>query len=146
MPALTKRDNVILIGGDISNPWDDLFQDRMNFTAKFMPDGSIMVANRAPARGEQAIYSQTDSVQYCVVSYLPNPDRSGVVMLIEGTDAEATEAAGDFLLSDDQLSSFKKLLHAQKFPYFEVLLKVSSVPGTPLTASIEAYRTYPALN
>jgi hypothetical protein len=146
MPALTKRDNVILIGGNISNPWDDLFESRMNFTAKFEPDGSIMVANRAPAKGEQPIYSQTDSVQYCVVSYLPNPDHSGVVMLIEGTDAEATEAAGDFLMSDDQLSSFKKLLHVQKFPYFEVLLKVSSVPGTPLTASIEAYRTYPALN
>jgi hypothetical protein len=146
MPALTKRDNVILIGGNISNPWDDLFESRMNFTAKFNPDGSIMVANRAAAKGEQAIYSQTDSVQYCVVSYLPNPDHTGVVMLIEGTDAEATEAAGDFLMSDEQLSGFKRLLHVQKFPYFEVLLKVSSVPGTPLTASVEAYRTYPALN
>jgi len=145
MPALTKRDNVILIGGNISNPWDDLFEDRMNFTVKFEPDGSIMVANRAPAAGEQATYSQTDSVQYCVVSYLPNPDHSGVVMLIEGTDAEASEAAGDFLMSDEQLSSFKKLMRVDKFPYFEVLLKVSSVPGTPLTASVEAFRTYPNL-
>lgn len=67
-------------------------------------------------------------------------------MLIEGTDAEASEAAGDFLLSDDQLSSFKKLIHVEKIPYFEVLLKVSSVPGTPLTASVEAYRAYPALH
>jgi hypothetical protein len=146
MPALTKRDNVILIGGRISNPWDDLFEDRMNFTVDFETNGSITVANRAPAPGEQVTYSQTDSVQYCVVSYLPNPDHDGVVMLIEGTDAEATEAAGDFLLSDDQLSSFKRLMHVNSFPYFEVLLKVSSVPGTPLTASVEAYRTYPALH
>jgi hypothetical protein len=146
MPALTKRDNVILIGGKISNPWDDLFEERMNFTVKFAPDGSIAVTNRAPAQGEQASYSQTDSVQYCVVSYLPNPDHDGQVMLIEGTDAEATEAAGDFLMSDDQLAGFKKVLHVAKFPYFEVLLKVSSVPGTPLTASVEAYRTYPALH
>lgn len=146
MPALTKRDNVILIGGKISNPWDNLFEDRMNFTVNFEPDGSIMVSNRAPTAGEQAIYSQTDSVQYCVISYLPNPDHSGVVMLIEGTDAEASEAAGDFLMSDEQLASFKRLLHVKTFPYFEVLLKVSSVPGTPLTASVEAYRTYPTLN
>lgn len=146
MPALTKRDNVILIGGRISNPWDDLFEARMNFTVKFEGNDSIMVVNRAPAPGEQASYSQSDSVQYCVVSYLPNPDHDGVIMLIEGTDAEATEAAGDFLLSDDQLSGFKKLMHVEKFPYFEVLLKVSSVPGTPLTASVEAYRTYPALH
>lgn len=146
MPALTKRDNVILIGGSISNPWDDLFEDRMNFTVKFQANDSIMVVNRAPAPGEKASYSQSDSVQYCVISYLPNPDHDGVVMLIEGTDAEATEAAGDFLLSDDQLSSFKRLMHTDKFPYFEVLLKVSSVPGTPLTASVEAFRTYPALH
>ena len=146
LPVLTKRDNVILIGGKISNPWDDLFEDRMNFTVRFEPNGSIVVVNRAPGASEQATYSQTDSVQFCVISYLPNPDHSGNVMLIEGTDAEASEAAGDFLMSDDQLSSFKRLLHVKKFPYFEVLLKVSSVPGTPLSASIEAYRTYPALD
>jgi hypothetical protein len=146
MPGLIKRDNVILIGGRISNPWDDIFESRMNFTVKFQPDGTIAVMNRAPIAGEQLAYSQTNSVQYCVISYLPNPDHKGIVMLIEGTNAEATEAAGDFLLSEDQLSGFKKTLHAERFPYFEVLLKVSSVPGTPLTASVEAYRAYPNLH
>ena len=66
--------------------------------------------------------------------------------LTEGTGAEATEAAGNFLLSENQLSSFKRLLRAEKFPYFEVLLKVASVRGTPLTAAIEAYRSYPNLH
>lgn len=145
MPDLTNRDNVILIGGRISNPWDDLFEGRMNFTVKFDSDGSIEVVNRAPAAGEQPVYSQTNSAQYCVVAYLPNPGHSGNVLLIEGTGAEATEAAGNFLLSENQLSSFKKTLHADKFPYFEVLLKVSSVQGTPLTSTVEAYRAYPNL-
>ena len=146
LPDLTKRDNVILIGGRISNPWDDLFESHMNFVAKFATNGSIAVINNAPAAGEQKVYAQTDSVQYCVVSYLPNPDHDGVVLLIEGTGAEATEAAGDFLLSEYQLSTLKKLLHVNKLPYFEVLLKVSSVPGTPLTTSIEAFRGYPNLH
>ncbi|MGD0738824.1 MAG: hypothetical protein ABR957_04450 [Terracidiphilus sp.] len=146
LPDLTKRDNVILIGGRISNPWDDLFEGHMNFVAKFSTDGPITVVNRAPTGSELAVYTQTDSTQYCVVSYQPNPDHNGVVLLIEGTGAEATEAAGDFLLSDDQLSAFKKLLRADKFPYFDVLLKVSSVPGTPLTATVEAYRSYPNLH
>ena len=146
MPDLTKRDNVILIGGRISNPWDDLFESRMNFFVQFDINGSITVANRTPAVGEQKIYTQTDSVEYCAVAYLPNPDHNGIVLLIEGTNAEATEAAGDFLLSEDQLSNLKKTLHANKLPYFEVLLKVSSVPGTPLTATIEAYRAYPNLH
>jgi hypothetical protein len=146
LPDLTKRDNVILIGGRISNPWDDLFESHMNFVANFETDGSIAVINHIPATGEQKVYSHTESTQYCVVAYLPNPDHHGIVLLVEGTGAEATEAAGDFLLSEYQLSSLKKLLHVSKLPYFEVLLKVSSVPGTPLTASIEAFRGYPNLH
>jgi len=145
MPDLTARDSLILIGGRISNPWDDLFEGRMNFAVNFDKDGSITVVNRAPAAGERHIYAQEDSVQYCVVAYLPNPNHNGVVMLIEGTRAEATEAAGNFLFSENQLSNFKRTLHASRFPYFEALLKVSSVQGTPLTASVEAYRAYPNL-
>jgi hypothetical protein len=68
------------------------------------------------------------------------------VLIIEGSNAEATEAAGNFLLSEVQLSNFKGMLRKNKLPYFEVLLKVSSVPGTPLTASIEAYREYSNLH
>ena len=142
MPDLITRDNVILIGGRISNPWDDLYEARMNFTVEFDDDGSISVVNRAPTHGEQQVYEATPSVGYCVVGYLPNPDQSGIVMLIEGTNAEATEGAGDFLLSNDELSNLKQMLHANKLPYFEVLLKVSSVPGTPLTTTIEAYRNH----
>jgi len=142
MPDLTKQDNVILIGGQLSNPWDQLYENRTNFITKFDSNGLIAVINRAPTASEQQIYTQTDSVQYCVVAYLPNPDHNGVVLLIEGTNAEATEAAGDFLLSEYQLSNFAKMLHVHELPYFEVLLKVSSVPGTPLTSSIKTYRVY----
>lgn len=145
MPDLTNRDNVILIGGKISNPWDDLFESHMNFTVNFNNDGSIEVVNRAPAAGEPAIYAESNSVQYCVIGYLPNPSHNGQVLLIEGTAAEATEAAGNFLLSESQLSSFKKTLHVERLPYFEVLLKVSSVQGTPLASTVEAYRAYPNL-
>jgi len=145
MPDLTNHDNVILIGGRISNPWDDLFEGRMNFSVKFDNDGSIAVVNRAPATGEQPMYTQSNSAQYCVVGYLPNPSHNGQVLLIEGTGAEATEAAGNFLLSESQLSSFKKTLHVERLPYFEVLLKVSSVQGTPLASTVEAYRAYPNL-
>lgn len=145
MADLMKRDNVILIGAQKSNPWDELFDGRTNFVTTFNDNGLITVINRSPTSKEQPIYAQTDAAEYCVVSYLPNPEHTGVALLIEGTDAEATEAAGDFLLSEEQLSNFRKMLHANNFPYFEVLLKVSSVRGTPLTATIAAYRVYPDL-
>jgi hypothetical protein len=146
MADLMRRDNVILIGARKSNPWDELFESRTNFLTEFNDNGVVTVMNRAPLSGEQKIYTQTDAAEYCVVAYLPNSDLNGIVLLIEGTDAEATEAAGDFLLSEDQLSNFKRTLHVNQLPYFEVLLKVSSVRGTPLTATIDAYRTYPNLH
>jgi hypothetical protein len=146
MPDLSNRDNVILIGGRLSNPWDDLFEGRMNFTVRFDNSGSNVVVNRSPAAGEQASYAQINSLQYCVIGYLPKPNHNGSVLLIEGTAAEATEAAGDFLFSESQLSNLKKALNTDKFPYFEALLKVTSVEGTPLTATVEAYRTYPNLH
>jgi hypothetical protein len=77
---------------------------------------------------------------------MPNQSNSGKVLLIEGSSVEATEAGGDFLLSEEQMSSLLKSWHVTTFPYFEVLLKTSQVSGTPLTATIEAYRTYPNLH
>lgn len=146
LPDLTQRDNVILIGARISNPWDDLFESRMNFVVRINNDRSISVLNRAPSAGEQKVYQQSQATQYCVVAFLPNPSHNGVLLIVEGSNAEATEAAGNFLLSEGPLSNFKKMLKLNQLPYFEVLLKVSSVPGTPLTAAIEAYRAYPNLH
>ncbi|HEV2484910.1 MAG TPA: hypothetical protein VGT08_05205 [Terracidiphilus sp.] len=143
MPDLIKHDNVILIGARKSNPWDELFDNRMNFITEF---DSPMVVNRTPVKGEQATYLPTDADGYCIIAYMPNSDHSGMVMLIEGTNAEATEAAGDFLFSEDQLSGFMKMLHVNELPPFQVLLKVSAVRGTPLSASVEAYRVFPSLH
>ena len=142
MPALLKRDNVILIGARIANPWDELFENRMNFAAE-TENSFTIITNRKPLAGEQKVYARGDSAGYCTIAYLPNPSSSGGVLLIEGTSAEATEAAGDFLMSEEQLSNFRNTLHTQNFPYFEALLKISAVRGTPLTVTIEAYRTYP---
>lgn len=148
MPALVKQDNVILIGGRVSNPWSELFENHLNFIENtiFEGFGTTTVTNRAPAAGEPQLYTSTDSVGYCVVAYLPNTGHDGKVLLLEGTSSEATEAAGDFLLSADQFAAFKNMLHTTQLPYFEVLLKTSQVRGTPLTATVEAYRIYPDLH
>jgi hypothetical protein len=146
MASLLKQDNVILIGSPIANPWDELFESRLTFTATLNNGAPTFITDRAPAAGEQSTYIPTGSVGYCTVAYLPNSDQNGSVLLIEGTGSEATEAAGDFLLSEDQLSKFHKMLHATKLPYFEVLLKASQVKGTPLSTTLVAYRTYPNLH
>jgi hypothetical protein len=148
MPALVKQDNVILIGGRISNPWSELFESQLNFieNTNFEGLGTTTVTNRVPAAGESATYTSGDSVGYCVVAYMPNPAHDGKVLLLEGTSSEATEAAGDFVLSPDQFSAFRAMLHSSQLPYFEVLLKTSQVRGTPLTVTVQAYRVYPGLH
>jgi hypothetical protein len=146
LASLLKQDNVILIGSPIANPWDEVFESRLTFTATLNNGAPTFITNRAPTTGEQSTYIPTGSVGYCTVAYLPNPDHDGSVLLLEGTGSEATEAAGDFLLSEDQLSNFRKMLHVNKFPYFEVLLKTSQVKGTPLSTTLVAYRTYPNLH
>jgi hypothetical protein len=140
--ALANQDNMILIGSQYTNPWQQLFEAQLNF--KENPPGVDpgTVINRSPRAGERSIYSPTDAVGYCVVAYLPNPDRETKALLIEGTSSEATEAGGDFLLSEDKFSAFQKILQSTGMPYFEVLLKTAQVRGTPITASVEAYRTY----
>ncbi len=149
MAALIQKDNVILIGSPIGNPWVDLFEDRLNFVEKFdsnNPVSPVSISNRTPVSNEQEIYTPDGSTSYCAVAYLPNLDHNGNVLLFVGTDSETTQAAGDFLLSEGQLSSFQKMLHVSKFPYFEVLLKTSEVKGTPLSATVVTYRTYPNLH
>jgi len=144
--TLLKQNNVILIGGKASDPWEGLYDDKLTFSEgmKFDDLGVSSVVNRSPKSGELAEYVATDSVGWCVVAYLPNPAQNTAVLLLEGTGSEATEAAGDFLFSEEQLSGLLKKFGTRTFPPFEVLLKISQVKGTPLTTSIEAYRTYPA--
>lgn len=142
-PALIKQHNVILIGGRITNPWEEIFDKQLNFTVSHDQNRLPMIINRAPNSGEPSVYPRDNSTGYSVAAYLPNPDDSGKVLVIEGTTSESTEAAGDFLLSEEQLSNFEKTLHVTHLPYFNVLLKTSLVKGTPLSATVLSYRTYP---
>jgi hypothetical protein len=143
-----KRDNVILIGGRKSVPWDHLYDDQINFMTDFdYAHGLEIVTNRNPQPGEQAIYTvplaPNSLVSYAVVAFLPNPSRTGNSIILAGTDSDATGAAGAFLTSEEQMERFRKKLHVDRFPYFEVLLKTSRLSGTFFDAKVIAYRTYP---
>ncbi len=145
LPDLLKTDNVILVGSQFGNPWDQLFQSHLNFIAKddfSSPDPSVSIINRAPEAGEQPIYKPSGSLAYCTVAYLPNPEADGKVLLIGGVGTGSLDAARDLLFSNSQLSSFRKLLHVEKLPYFEVLIRVLIVKGTPVNETMLAYRVY----
>ena len=144
-----KRDSSILIGGKKSNPWVRLFDDQMNFSLDYDDRlGHTLVANHHPRPEEEAIYAAPTDLNsftgYCVVAYLSNPSHTGNVIILAGTDSDATSAAAEFITSEESLARFRSTLHVEKFPYFEVLLKSSRVSGTSFSSEVLAYRTYPA--
>ena len=142
-----KRDNVILIGGKKANPWVRLLDDKLNFPLEYdNAHSQAYVANRQPIPGEQAVYApvmeRNALTAYSVIAFLPNPSRTGKMILLAGTDSDATGAAAEFLTSEDGISSLNKRFHAQKTPYFEVLLKTSRLSGTSFSAEPLAFREY----
>lgn len=146
-----KRDNVVLIGGKKAVPWDYLFDDQLNFVTDYdYTQGLQIVRNRRPKPGEQAVYSvsvsSTNLVGYAAIAYLPNPSHTGNIIILAGTDSDATGAAAAFLTSEDQMQKLRATLHVTRFPYFEVLLQTSRLSGTFFNAELVAYRTYPDLH
>jgi len=155
MPALFNRDNVILFGTPKSNLWMQVFESRMAFVLERNPNldansspatPQVVVANHAPASGEQAVYAPSGAVGYCTAAYLPNPQHTGRVMLIEGTSSEAAQGCGEFMLSEPSLSALQAKLGTAEHPYFQVLLRTSQLIDTPIGATVVAYRSFPDLH
>jgi hypothetical protein len=125
----------------------ELFADQRNFRIVYdAAAGHTFVQNAHPRGSEQPTYSvakqEHATLGYGVVAYLPTPDHEGKVLIVEGTDSQATNVTGDFLTSEESLSSLFQQMPKGKLPYFEVLLRTKRVSGTPLRAEIVAYRTY----
>lgn len=155
LPSLMKRDNVILFGTELSNPWFELFQNRLVFAIQRNPSvadptqrgaAREIVADRAPAAGEQAVYTPSTAVGYCTAAYLPNLEHTGRVLIIAGTTSEAAQGCGDFLLSEPGMESLQKKLGKTTFPYFQVLLRTSQLIDTPIASSILAVRSFPNMH
>lgn len=145
-PESIKANNVILIGGRQSNPWVDLYKDRLNFFMDYDPSHQRpSIVNRAPAPGEKAVYQLSDDPNhsYSVVAFLPNFGDNRYAIILSGTDSQATRAAGEFITSTDGLSQIRQKLPTGRFPFFELLLSSSRLEGTTLNTEIVAYRVHP---
>jgi hypothetical protein len=141
-----KSDNVILIGGRESNPWVDLYRERMNFLMEYEPSTQrSYVLNRNPKPGEKAVYEtlhQDPNQSYSVVSFLPNLEERRYVLILSGMDSQATRAAGEFITSAEGLAAVRQKLPTGHFPYFELVLSSSRRVGTTLRTEIVAYRVH----
>ncbi len=151
-PRDLEDGNYIFIGSPASNPWVLLFENRLNFrevrsdevkgSAKFFVNGH-------PRPGEQAIYkglplTGLKGEDYATIAVLPTDTRRGNVLIIQGLQQESTEAAGLFLSDPRNCQQLKRVLGLpdmmNKPTYFEVLLRISAVAGSPTSATIVSSR------
>ncbi|HLX46618.1 MAG TPA: hypothetical protein VKR43_24385 [Bryobacteraceae bacterium] len=147
-----EEGNYIFIGSPASNPWVLLFENRLNFQEVRSDEvrGSVKYfVNRQPRPGEQATYkglalTGQNGEDYATISVLPTDTRRGKVMIIQGLQQEGTEAAGLFLSDQRECQLLQKALgiqdEARRSTYFEALLRISAVGGSPTSTTIVANR------
>src|SRR5579875_411048 len=123
-----NSENLILFGSERSNPWVQLFNRYLDFQFVEEVPGRITVVDRKPRPGDPSKYplpamSHSGREGYSVLALLPGMARDSSVLLIAGTDMEATETAGGVATSESDLASVLKHVWAdisKPTPYFEL--------------------------
>jgi hypothetical protein len=139
--------NVVLIGRPASNLWNEMFENRLNFYIYSDLQRNLMVCqNRSPQPGEQAEYLPVEEgakrTVYATISFLPNVNNEGNALLIAGNSSGAQELAAEFVTSEGLLKSFTDRIGAgdDRVPYFELLLRTTTLAGIAKESQIVAYR------
>ena len=124
-----SQGNSVLIGGEGSNLWTSLFTPKMNFRFVEVNDHLHYFENEHPLSGELPRYNviypseANVAVGYADVALTQNPTRTGYVLLINGTDLQASEAAAQYLLHGSLPAEVTSILNREDLRYFEILLR-----------------------
>src|SRR5262249_44103917 len=103
--------------------------------------------NRHPASGEETSYvnhwNGVDETNYAVIALVPNLNRTGHILLLEGLDGAGTDAAQDMLFrSNDLQDILNKIRHADgTLGSMEVLLESNSVDSNATGTHIVSVHT-----
>jgi hypothetical protein len=145
-----KSSNAILLGSTHTNPWVSLFEKNLNFKLEYMPEvDQSFVLNEHPTGAEQKRYvngtAGTANRTYGAIDYLPSLDGTGHVLIIQGLNMAATQAAADTLFSSEEMKPILKqaVRPDGSVKSFELLVETSSIGATAPGAQIIATRFYP---
>jgi hypothetical protein len=145
-----QEGNYIFLGGPTSNPWVQLFENKLNF--QVVEDGiggTMHFVNLHPQPGEQATYqglNHTGSAgdDYATIALMPTSSGNGNVLILQGLRQEGTEALGELLSNPTDRERLRHALgldaNSGKSPYFEALMRVDAMAGAPVSLSIVATR------
>jgi hypothetical protein len=144
-----ENSNVILLGSKHTNPWVSLFEKRLAFRLEYTPEvDASYVLNEHPAGAEQKMYrNSTDAnsnVTYGTIAYLPSLDGPSHVLIVQGLNMAATQAAADLLFNGQAIQAVLKQATQRdgSLRPFELLIETTSIGATAPGAQIVATRIY----
>ena len=154
-PEDFRNVNVILLGAPTYNPWDEMFDNRLNFHLHY--DGTrniVSVLNAKPENGEPSEYlpaaedpthrGYTHGFGYIAVT--TNLEGNGRVMMVEGSTIAGVDASLSFLMNDAKMAPILKKASSSKGDHndFEILLGANFLKSSSPDAQVLATRFYPS--
>lgn len=139
-PRDLDNHNVVFLGSAYSDPWVQEFDDERQFRLAVDPaTRRLCFSNESPRPGEANRFCTSGDEgsggeAYGLVTFLPNLQHRGNILIVEGTNAEGTEAAGGYLIDSPFISEVRQRLGTagvDPLPYFQALLKTADVHGAP---------------
>ncbi len=133
-------DDFVLLGSPRSNPWGELFQKQLDFEFEDDPEHyAEVIRNIRPQPGELPVYQPTakgweTGKAFATVAFVGNPGQKGHVLLVAGTNAEGTEAAGKLVTNLDLLSGILRRYGIDPNGpacHFDMLLEITAMAGSP---------------
>ena len=147
--------NAVVIGSHRSNPWAEVFEPSLNFVVeKDSRTGAPLFRNRTPKPHEATTYAipailDADGAElkeiasYGLVALLKECAGGELVVLAEGLNMQATQAAGDTITDRQRLETLLRAIGhttGEKVTPFEALIKIKSLPGGYEDPTVIAYR------
>ncbi len=147
---ITLRDlspgHVVLIGRPFSNPWQELFETKLNFRCQVDPKLKQWVWwNAAPRPGEQAEYVPQRGPKridaYASVAFVSNLG-TGNALIVSGSNSGSQEGAAGFATNEALLAKLASQIGFQRgsFPHFDALLRTTTIDGVSQEPTVVAYR------
>jgi hypothetical protein len=146
-----KDHDTILIGSPVSNPWAQLYEDKLNFRCELDAGGRILFHDRSAVGKEMGQYPSASDIQhnrtYARLVFVPRISDAASTLLIAGTTAQSTQAAGELVVDRARMS---QVLHSMGLNssgpphYFEILIRSNNFVGGAILPEIVAWRLKPA--
>ncbi|HYZ87063.1 MAG TPA: hypothetical protein VE621_21790 [Bryobacteraceae bacterium] len=148
-----RKDNFILLGHNEANRWLEPILVDYPFKLVATTDAQQRgIVNTKPAQGEPAEYRITYSQdendkdrEYALISVLPGLSRNRRLILINGLNAQATQAAAEYLTADataaELLTRLKQSAPDHRGPWhFQAILKTEVYDKVPSRSTIVTVR------